>query len=283
MTHKQWETTIRSKVYSSWNLHTMLPSTMDFFVLISSLAGVYGSPSQSNYAASNTFINDLARYRATQPDLAPTVSIDLGWMENIGIIAEREEYKRTRERYRDMKPLQAEHLHSVLEHYCDPALPRPTPSQSQILLGLMTPRDSLARGRDPPAHLLAPMFSPFASLPSTSATSSLSTTNDIATEHALLREFHAAPDIPSRADAVAQLLRRKLAVSLCLAPDDIDIARSLTDYGVDSLIAIELRTVIWHSFHVSLAMFEIMSTADIRGLAELIAMKAGEGTEHKPE
>lgn len=40
-----------------------LPSSMDFFVMLSSIAGVFEMKGQVNYAASNTFQDALARYR----------------------------------------------------------------------------------------------------------------------------------------------------------------------------------------------------------------------------
>ena len=53
MTHAQWSKTIRCKVNASWNLHQLLPSDLDFFLLLSSIVGIYGSPGQANYAAAN--------------------------------------------------------------------------------------------------------------------------------------------------------------------------------------------------------------------------------------
>ena len=51
MTHEQYMAAVRPKVQGSWNLHNHLPKDMDFFVLLSSSAGVAGSRGQGNYAA----------------------------------------------------------------------------------------------------------------------------------------------------------------------------------------------------------------------------------------
>ena len=42
---------IRPKVNGSWNLHQYLPKDLDFFVMLSSSAGIAGARGQGNYAA----------------------------------------------------------------------------------------------------------------------------------------------------------------------------------------------------------------------------------------
>lgn len=51
MTHKQWEDSLKPKAQGSWNLHEHLPKDMDFFLCLSSAAGVAGSMGQGNYGA----------------------------------------------------------------------------------------------------------------------------------------------------------------------------------------------------------------------------------------
>ncbi|KAK6606927.1 KR domain-containing protein [Botrytis cinerea] len=42
MTHDDWRTSTDPKTIGSWNLHTLLPHGLDFFILLSSVAGVLG-------------------------------------------------------------------------------------------------------------------------------------------------------------------------------------------------------------------------------------------------
>ncbi|KAF1950261.1 KR-domain-containing protein [Byssothecium circinans] len=257
MTHAQWAETIRTKVYSSWNLHRLLPHDMDFFILMSSLAGIYGLPSQSNYAAGSSFLDALASMRATQEGFGTTVSLDLGWMQSIGIIAERAEYRRIGERTRDMVTIRTGNLLALLEHYCDPMLPRPTPEQSQILIGLSTPADSHARSEVRPSHLQVPLFAPFDIVRSSKATRQTSGEDNDDNDDAVQR-FWQANDVQGRSEAVVQILKSKLVVALGVQPEDIDLGIGLADHGVDSLMAIELRNLFWQSLQVSVAVFEIM-------------------------
>ena len=60
MTHEQYVSAVRPKVQGSWNLHEYLPKDMDFFVLLSSSAGIAGSRGQGNYAAGTRYQSSLS-------------------------------------------------------------------------------------------------------------------------------------------------------------------------------------------------------------------------------
>lgn len=55
MVYDDWRTCTAPKIQGSWNLHELLPHSLDFFVMLASMSGVIGNPGQANYAAGNTF------------------------------------------------------------------------------------------------------------------------------------------------------------------------------------------------------------------------------------
>ena len=63
------------------NLHNQL-ADLDFFVMLSSVAGITGHASQANYAAAGTFEDAMAHHRNSMG--LPTTSIDLGMILSVG-------------------------------------------------------------------------------------------------------------------------------------------------------------------------------------------------------
>jgi hypothetical protein len=82
MMHAGFNVPLQSKVKGSWNLHSLLLPTLDFFILLSSVTGIYGKGGQANYAAGSTYQDTLARYRVSRGQNA--LSINLGAMESEG-------------------------------------------------------------------------------------------------------------------------------------------------------------------------------------------------------
>jgi microcystin synthetase protein McyG len=71
---------LRPKVAGAWNLHTLSAShPLDFFVLFSSAASVWGSAGMAHYSAANHFLDTLASYR--QRAGLPVTCFNWGWWE----------------------------------------------------------------------------------------------------------------------------------------------------------------------------------------------------------
>ncbi len=75
------------KVLGAWHLHRLTKDLpLDFFVLFSSIAAIFGAPSQGNYAAANAFMDGLAFYRRRLG--LPALSINWGPWSDGGMVTE---------------------------------------------------------------------------------------------------------------------------------------------------------------------------------------------------
>jgi hypothetical protein len=106
---------------------------MDFFVLLSSTGGVFGSRGQSNYAAAGTYQDAFARYRVSRGQKC--ISLDLGLMLAVGFAAERQQITESL-RSVGYKGIHEIEFHAMLDHFCNPNLPLQEPANTQIVTGI---------------------------------------------------------------------------------------------------------------------------------------------------
>ncbi|EWG35889.1 hypothetical protein FVEG_00079 [Fusarium verticillioides 7600] len=270
MTFQQWNLTMRSKINTSKNLHELLPKDLNFFILLSSLAGVVGQMASANYAGGCAYQDALAKCRRAQGLNA--LSLDIGWMSNIGIIAEKEEYQRQRQTSNDMQPIDDIELLALLNLCCDPNNPMELPplSEGQVLFGLRTPADILSEGQQPPALLERPLLNAFSFLASSS------NTPDQAVDHSenARDTFQKSSDTRERQQVVIRAIAAKLARAMSISPDDVEPSKPLSLYGVDSLMAVELRNWINKEFISTVAVFDIIGSTSIAGIAEVVETRS---------
>ncbi|KAI8964847.1 hypothetical protein F5Y11DRAFT_57289 [Daldinia sp. FL1419] len=270
MTYEQWKLPIRSKVQTAWNLHRLLPKDLDFFILLSSLAGINGQMASSNYAGGCSFQDALAAYRRANGQKA--LSIDLGWMRNVGQISEIGEYQRQRQEADDMQQTDDVELFALLTMGCDPTSELPT---SQTLFGLRTPADALAQGRTPAAILDRPLYAGFSFVVgSGSGADSTGTSSQLAPDQQAAALFSQAKDSDERIQVVLKTLASKLARAMSIAPEDVEPSKPLSAYGVDSLMAVQVRNWINREFSSPVGVFEIMGGVSIAGIAETVVAKS---------
>ena len=69
---------------------------------------------------------------------------------------------------------------------------------------------------------------------------------------------------------VVESRARKLARALSIPPEDVDADKPLHLYGVDSLVAVEIRNWITSQFAADMPVFELMSGKSILAIAQLV-------------
>jgi acyl carrier protein len=64
---------------------------------------------------------------------------------------------------------------------------------------------------------------------------------------------------------------------MSIAPEDVELGKPLSSYGVDSLMAVELRNWIRRDFGAPVAVFDIMGGVPIRAVGELVVARSAAG------
>ena len=78
------------KMLGAWNLHVLTADVpLDFFILFSSAASMFGNPGQANYIAGNMFLDALAHYRRSHG--LPALAINWGAVAEAGHLANNPE------------------------------------------------------------------------------------------------------------------------------------------------------------------------------------------------
>jgi NAD(P)-dependent dehydrogenase (short-subunit alcohol dehydrogenase family)/acyl carrier protein len=212
---------LRPKAEGAWNLHVALAGKkLKFFVLFSSWASIGGSHGQVNYCAANSFLDALAAFRHAQG--LPALSVNWGAWQGLGMAAASDLQQRLARA--GMESMTAEEalsgLRSVLREGC---------AQAGVAR-LNWPRylaQNAGRGRDP-------FYADFTPTRSREIEERKPTSSSVGS-----RKGPAAAT--SEADLlrmVGDTVRRTLAFH---EGEAIDPDVPLSDLGMDSLLAIDLR------------------------------------------
>ncbi|KXL46852.1 MAG: hypothetical protein FE78DRAFT_30538 [Acidomyces sp. 'richmondensis'] len=277
MSYETFQLAIKPKIQGSWNLHELLPRDLDHFVMLSSATGVLGNRSQANYAAGNTYQDALACHRRLQGLAATT--IDLGTVLSVGYVAEnRERVAMAKHLGVILEVIREEELHNLIEYALDPRCESP----AQLVTGLTTSETYRARGVPPPTYLNYPLFRHLTRL--SNRTSISVNTGDGPVVETLLGS---ATTFDEAAAIVEKAILSKLSSLLSVPTEDINVSRSVSANGVDSLVALEFRAFLAREIKADVPMLDIMDTASIHQLSRKIvavssAVDIEEGNERGP-
>lgn len=260
-----FEAAVRPKVDGSWNLHSLLPMGMDFFVLLSSLSGLLGLAGMTGYACGNTYQDALVQHRIAHSERA--VSLDLCNIENIGYVAEREDLMESLDA-QGFSILTEIELLALLDGYCNPRLPLTSPMQSQVLIGIQT-QHVPNTNRDNP--LDRPLFRILRQATANQGGASTAEPESMVDLTALIC---AADTLDQAADVVAEGIVSKLSRLLATDKENLDPRRTIATYGVDSLSAVELRIWFRNVIGAEVTTFDILGNESIAALSLSVAAKS---------
>jgi len=261
MTHETFCLAVKPKVQGSWNLHTLLPKDMDFFVMLSSATGIIGNRGQANYAAGNTYQDFLAQYRRSQG--LPASTIDLGTILSVGYVAENRERTMFSKQWGVvLEVIKEEEVHALFEYLIDPKCQGP----SQLVAGLTSAATYRQRGLPAPSYLGNPLFTQLRT-----TTSSRHIGGDDSGGFVVEALLSAASTLEDATSVVIDAVRSKLSSLLAIPVDNIEPTKSISSNGVDSLVAMEFRTYLAKELLADIPVLDIMGTGSLTDLCRKIA------------
>ncbi|KAK9793601.1 hypothetical protein SCARD494_06185 [Seiridium cardinale] len=264
----EFQSSIDPKVKGTWNLQHALPGGLDFFVLLSSLAGVHGASSQSNYAAGSAFLDAFARYRHSRGERC--ISLDLGLVESIGYVAERIDVAQTLAMtYTDQKYLTEGDLHFMLRYACKPPYVDASspPWHTQLICGMTTPAFVQRAGTvQDYGWMRSPMFCHLYQMEfDTGASTAVERADSAGTQ------LKSASSVEEAAGMITSLLAKRLARSLSVPVESIDTKKPPSTFGVDSLVAVELLHWFSTEIRTEIPVVQILGSMSIAELARIAA------------
>ena len=231
---------LRPKVMGGWLLHRLLEDApLDFFVLFSSAGSLLGQPGQGNYAAANAFLDVLAHHRRAQGQ--PALSIDWGAWAELGF-ADTPGGQRLARRLAllGIRSIAPEQGLAVL----DRLLRQGSTQVMAVPVNWRQYRQFYPAGSESP--LLSQLACEEADIP-------LQASHPGEKREALL-----AAEPAERHQLLQSYLSEQVARVLGLSASKLDVQQPLSNLGLDSLMAVELKNRIAVDLGVNVPMVKFL-------------------------
>uniref|UniRef100_A0A8H7KF45 Carrier domain-containing protein n=1 Tax=Bionectria ochroleuca TaxID=29856 RepID=A0A8H7KF45_BIOOC len=261
MTLDDWKYTTQSKVAGAWNLHNQfnLPGDLDFFVLFSSINGVLGYASQAAYSAAGAYEDALAHWRVKHCGL-PGVSIDLSVVNAVGYVAEAQGAEMLRKSLirAGRRVIDESHVLSSLESAIQ------SPFDPQFVVG------GINSGPGPHWEADGELGRDMRVLPlkyrQTSKIAGEKQTHQ-GEDDTLAARMAACSSRDEAIYVVGSALADMLADMFMVPAEEVDLTQSPSQQGVDSLVAVEVRNMLFGQAGAELSIFNIMQSPSLSKLA----------------
>jgi hybrid polyketide synthase / nonribosomal peptide synthetase ACE1 len=264
MAMEQMKKVFQPKVAGTRNLDELFSdNSLDFFILFSSLASIVGNRGQSNYNAANMFLISTARQRRERGLVASVMNIGmiigLGYVSRTGTTYERPLRKM------NFMPISEREFHLIFTEAIIAGRSESV-DDSEMIIGLQETMDSVEIGDRPP-WFSNPRFS---HLVQTGAGASSAGGKNL--KNAVAISVAESLKLVSSKSNAARILQdafvARLGLMLQLHPNNMDVNTPLTGLGIDSLVAVDIRSWLLKELKSAIPIFKILSGITVAELCK---------------
>ncbi|KAF5648995.1 polyketide synthase [Fusarium sp. NRRL 52700] len=229
--------------------------TLDFFVLFSSMSSIVGNAGQSNYNAASLFQAAIAQQRRER-GLAASV-MALGMVADVGYIAAKGPTLMERLKKAFYMPISESDAHQIFAEAVAASKPGVTDDDTIEMVSGIQPFNYTASTKARPPWVNNPRFSHFVREEEDSKGVDASRADQ--SNIRILERLDAAGSEEEAAAALLVAFRAKVETMLQMAPDSLNVEASLLDVGIDSLLAVEIRSWFLKEVHVDVPVLKTLS------------------------
>ncbi|OAR02827.1 hypothetical protein LLEC1_01602 [Akanthomyces lecanii] len=250
---------------------------LDFFVLLGSSATITNNIGQSNYHCANLYMDSFVAQRRSR-GLAASI-IHIGYICDTGYVARLTDDAKKIQSNRDIMramTLSETDVHHAFAQAVRGGRPGSSSGFHNIIMGVEPPTKPLDPNRRKALWLSDPRLGhmvPFSTYSSQGATSEQAS----ASSSSVGQQVSEANTEDEAAAAVLHAFGSKLESILLLTPGSIgqdSAGRPVTDLGIDSLVAVEIRTWFLKQLRVDIPVMKILGGSTIGKLSALAAKLA---------
>lgn len=261
MSYDDYVTSLGPKVQGTQNLESAfgISDSMDFFIMFSSISSILGSTGQANYSVGNSYLDAFAQSKADAK--CKYISLNLGAVD--GSLAITSLSATQQDRMRQGAVLMSfDEVFKVLEYSMGPYARQN--NLVQLILGF--DRKSMTTIHDTLA-LADPKFGQIPYLEAQEAVKQEATT-DVA------KLLQVATTVEEVHDIVVHAICERFALFSARSIEDVSPSASPEEFGLDSLVAIELKNWLVRTFQVQVQTSEVADAASISSLGKVIASRS---------
>lgn len=275
MSYDDFKAPLHAKVTGLVNLHNSLAGhKLDFFVVLNSFSAVLGTPGQTNYSAAGTFQDAFVRYRHRLG--LPATSINLGMVTEVGYVSRNPDIEKKLRNLGFTAPCTERQVQQLVRMAIDNPTPPPYPdssfvhpqvlAQAQLVTGVSI--SSLGQMSQESTFFSDPKWSIVIST-SLGISSSFEFEDEFKSHSNPLRDFEIR-DKEHILDDICTCVIRKMSNLTGLPASEIKSDHSLKSYGMDSLVAVELKNWLFKVTKIELAVKDLLESSSILDLAQRV-------------